>query len=70
MKKFKTIFAILLTAILAISCSSDKDDKPTYKTENPLEAYYTATGFTTVSNFINSGVTNSDWYLRQQLKEK
>lgn len=55
MKKFKTIITILVTAILAISCSSDKDDKPTYKTENPLEVYYTATGFTTVTNFINSG---------------
>ncbi|MBZ4036365.1 DUF4082 domain-containing protein [Flavobacterium sp. 17A] len=55
MKTFKTIITVLVTAILAISCSSDKDDKKTYPTENPLDAYYTATGFTTVTNFINSG---------------
>lgn len=55
MKKFKTIFAILVTAILAISCSSDKEDKKSYATENPLAAYYTATGFSTVTNFINAG---------------
>ncbi|MBW1657308.1 DUF4082 domain-containing protein [Flavobacterium quisquiliarum] len=56
MRAFKTIFTIILTAALAISCSSDDKDKtPTYDTENPLAAYYTATGFSTVSNFINSG---------------
>ncbi|MFB9078395.1 hypothetical protein ACFFLS_16170 [Flavobacterium procerum] len=57
MKTFKTIFAILITAALAVSCSSDddKDNTPTFKTENPLAVYYTQTGFSTVSNFINSG---------------
>jgi hypothetical protein len=56
MRAFKTIFTILLTAALAISCSSDdKDNTPKFETENPLAAYYTKTGFTTVSNFINSG---------------
>lgn len=55
MKTLKTIFTLLITAVLAISCSSDKDDAPKFKTENPLEAYYTATGFNTSTNFINSG---------------
>lgn len=55
MKTFKTIITVLVTAILAISCSSDKDDSPKFKTENPLAAYYTATGFTTSTNFVNSG---------------
>ncbi|WP_347050144.1 hypothetical protein [Flavobacterium olei] len=55
MKTLKTIFTLLITAALAISCSSDKDDAPKFKTENPLEAYYTATGFNTSTNFINSG---------------
>ncbi|WP_276378928.1 hypothetical protein [Flavobacterium sp. H4147] len=57
MKTFKTIFAILITAALAVSCSSDddKDNTPKFETENPLAAYYTQTGFSTVTNFINSG---------------
>ncbi|MFD2942733.1 hypothetical protein [Flavobacterium notoginsengisoli] len=56
MRAFKTIFTILLTAALAISCSSDdKDNTPKFETENPLTAYYTATGFSTVTNFVNSG---------------
>lgn len=55
MKTLKTIFTLLITAALAISCSSDKDDAPKFKTENPLEAYYAATGFNTSTNFINSG---------------
>ncbi len=56
MRAFKTIFTILLTAALAISCSSDdKDNTPKFETENPLAAYYTTTGFSSVSNFINSG---------------
>lgn len=55
MKTLKTIFTLLITAVLAISCSSDKDDAPKFKTENPLEAYYAATGFNTSTNFINSG---------------
>jgi len=55
MKTLKTIFTLLITAALAISCSNDKDDAPKFKTENPLEAYYAATGFNTSTNFINSG---------------
>ncbi|MDQ7959899.1 hypothetical protein [Flavobacterium lindanitolerans] len=55
MKTIKILSGALLT-ILAISCSSD-DSKPapSYPVENPLESYYTQTGFTTSSNFINSG---------------
>ncbi|THD33239.1 hypothetical protein [uncultured Flavobacterium sp.] len=55
MKTIKILSGALL-AILAISCSSD-DSKPapSYPVENPLESYYTQTGFTTSSNFINSG---------------
>lgn len=55
MRTFKTLFTILLTAVLAVSCSSDDDNTPKFKTENPLAAYYTQTGFTTSTNFINSG---------------
>lgn len=56
MKNFKTLFVLLISAVAAVSCSSDKDDDtPKYATENPLEAYYTATGFTTSTNFINAG---------------
>ncbi|WP_338841522.1 hypothetical protein [Flavobacterium ginsenosidimutans] len=56
MRAFKTIFTILLTAALAISCSSDDNDNtPKFEKENPLDAYYTATGFSTVTNFINFG---------------
>ncbi len=55
MKTIKILSGALL-AILAISCSSD-DSKSgsSYPVENPLESYYTQTGFTTSSNFINSG---------------
>ncbi len=53
MKTFKTIIALLIIVSSTISCSSD-DDK-SFKTENPLEAYYTKAGFTKVANFINSG---------------
>lgn len=56
MKTFKTILIVLVFAVSAISCSSDdKDNTPKFETENPLTAYYTATGFSTVTNFINSG---------------
>lgn len=54
MKTFKTLFAILIS-VFAASCSSDDDNSPKFKTENPLAEYYTKTGFTTVSNFIDSG---------------
>lgn len=55
MKALKTIFSLLTIAAFAISCSSDDDNSPKFKTENPLEAYYTQTGFTTSTNFIDSG---------------
>lgn len=54
MKTIKILAGALL-AILAISCSSDDDSGPNFSVENPLEAYYTQTGFTTTTNFINSG---------------
>lgn len=55
MKTSKTIFAILSIALFTISCSSDDDNSPKFKTENPLASYYIQTGFTTSSNFIDSG---------------
>ncbi|MHC0444092.1 hypothetical protein ACWA1F_01710 [Flavobacterium sp. 3-218] len=56
MRAFKTFITVLIITLSA-ACSSDddKDNTPKFETENPLAAYYTATGFTTVSNFINSG---------------
>ena len=56
MRAFKSIITLLIITLSA-ACSSDddKDNTPKFETENPLEAYYTATGFTTVSNFVNSG---------------
>lgn len=56
MKTLKTIIALLIITLSAVSCSSsDDDNSPKFTAENPLEAYYTKTGFSTVSNFINSG---------------
>ena len=57
MKTLKTIFTLMLFSIFISSCSSDNDnDKtPKFETENPLTAYYTQTGFSTVTNFVNSG---------------
>lgn len=52
MKTFKTIITFLVIASSMISCSNDDES---FQTENPLEAYYAQTGFTTVANFINSG---------------
>lgn len=56
MRAFKSMIALLIIALSA-ACSSDddKDNTPKFNTENPLATYYTATGFTTVSNFVNSG---------------
>lgn len=45
MKNLKTILSLLSIALFTISCSDD-NEKPTFKTENPLEAYYTQAGFT------------------------
>lgn len=57
MKTLKTLFTILFVAISITSCSSDddKDNTPAFETENPLAVYYTQTGFSTVTNFINAG---------------
>ncbi|KRB54509.1 DUF4082 domain-containing protein [Flavobacterium sp. Root186] len=57
MKTLKALFTILFVAISITSCSSDddKDNTPAFETENPLAVYYTQTGFSTVTNFINAG---------------
>lgn len=56
MKTLKTIFALLLVAVSVVSCSNDdKDNAPKFNAENPLAVYYTQTGFSTVTNFVNSG---------------
>ncbi|MGN7809065.1 hypothetical protein [Flavobacterium sp. 22076] len=57
MKTLKILFTILSAAIFTVSCSSDddKENTPKFETENPLAVYYTQTGFTTVTNFVNSG---------------
>jgi hypothetical protein len=57
MKTLKTLFTLLLVTISITSCSSDddKDNTPKFETENPLAIYYTQTGFSTVTNFINAG---------------
>lgn len=57
MKTLKTIFTLLLVTISITSCSGDddKDNTPAFETENPLAVYYTKTGFSTVTNFINAG---------------
>ena len=55
MKTLKTILSLVAIAFFTISCSSDDDNTPKFKTENPLEAYYTQTGFTTSTNFVNAG---------------
>ncbi len=57
MKTLTTIFTLLLVTISITSCSSDdsKDNTPAFETENPLAVYYTKTGFSKVTNFINAG---------------
>lgn len=55
MKTLKTIFTLITIAVFTISCSSDDDNSPKFKTENPLKAYYTQTGFITSTNFIDAG---------------
>lgn len=57
MKTLKNLFTLLSIAFFAISCSSndDNDNTPKFETENPLADFYTQTGFTTSTNFIDSG---------------
>lgn len=47
------------SVLMAASCSKDEDEpvlQPVvYAEENPLNKYHEATGFTTVTNFINAG---------------
>lgn len=49
MKTLKTILALLLLALLTISCSGDDDNNNkvpvTYVAENPLDSYLTTSGF-------------------------
>lgn len=48
MKTLKTILALLLLALLTISCSSDDNDNKapvTYVAENPLDSYLATSGF-------------------------
>lgn len=47
MKTLKTILALLLLALLTISCSGDDDNKApvTYVAENPLDSYLATSGF-------------------------
>jgi hypothetical protein len=57
----KKLYAILaFAAVFSIaSCSKDDDDPivppVTYTVENPLDKYHETAGFTTTTNFINSG---------------
>lgn len=53
MKKNLNKIAILFVTLLAVSCSSD--DSTSFSTENPLASYESQAGFTTVTNFLNSG---------------
>ncbi|WP_153391769.1 DUF4082 domain-containing protein [Chryseobacterium vaccae] len=58
LKKFYALLA--LTAAFSITSCSKDDDEPipqpiTYAVENPLDKYHEMTGFTTTTNFINSG---------------
>lgn len=56
MKTLKTLFTLLSIAFFAVSCSSNDDDNtPKFKTENPLAEFYTQTGFTASTNFIDAG---------------
>ncbi|MBL1222443.1 DUF4082 domain-containing protein [Chryseobacterium sp. L7] len=57
----KSLFAIIAlnSIFLTTSCSKDDDEavrEPiVYAEENPLNKYHESAGFTTVTNFINSG---------------
>lgn len=64
-KKYVSIKNVLMILTLMIvffslSCSKDEDDNPpqaaiVYNEENPLDKYHNLAGFTTTSNFVNSG---------------
>lgn len=56
MKTIK-ILSLALLSVFALSCSNDDDggSSPSFPVENPLASYYTQSGFTTSTNFINSG---------------
>jgi hypothetical protein len=58
LKNFCSILALAIVFFIT-SCSKDDDEpvpKPMiYMDENPLEKYHEKAGFTTVTNFINSG---------------
>jgi hypothetical protein len=53
----KTIYTAILFLIFGmVATSCKKEDEPkSFPTENPLELFHTNAGFTTVTNFINSG---------------
>lgn len=56
-KNYYKIFLFLFLTLAVTSCRKD-DDEPApiiYPEENPLAAYITSAGFSTTSNFINSG---------------
>jgi hypothetical protein len=58
MKTLKTILAILLISLFAVSCSSDDDkDAVKYNEENPLDAYMAGSGFSQKAVDVkNSGI--------------
>lgn len=56
-KNYYKIFLFLFLTLAITSCRKD-DDEPApiiYPEENPIAAYITSAGFSTTSNFINSG---------------
>lgn len=59
MKKLIVNTLLLSTLFLGnVSCSKDDNTAPTatvFPEENPMQKYMTANGFTTTSNFVNSG---------------
>ena len=55
-KNFYRIFLFLFLTLAVSNCRNDDDPAPIiYPDENPLAAYISNTGFSTTSNFINSG---------------
>jgi len=52
------ILLLAFAAVVCTQCRKDDDDQPepiVYSEENPLAKYHEAAGFTTTTNFINSG---------------